>query len=250
MRVWTCAIAAGLDTREEVASIVRALESGAEPLSHVRAVFSRCSVPEDATGQLFAGLTGECRMATEFAHGCTVRLCTLPLRFDTLYSDSVRRKCCVCSTVPESAAICLLCGAFLCAGSSKCKKAMGTGLGPCTTHAKQCGGGVGMFLLVHSSGVRVRRVVVVDMRRVMVAAHTACGWGVLQLVILRDTWAAFYASPYVDHHGEQDLGFRRGLPLTLSEQRYEAMTCMWGQHKVRCALDLSRPCLGVVAGRV
>ena len=88
------------------------------------------------------------------------------------------------------------------------------------------------------------------MRRVMVAAHTACGWGVLQLVILRDTWAAFYASPYVDHHGEQDLGFRRGLPLTLSEQRYEAMTCMWGQHKVRCALDSSRPCLVVVAGRV
>ena len=165
VRVWTCAIAAGLDTREEVASIVRALESGAKPLSYVRAVFSRCSVPEDATGQLFAGLTGECRMATEFAHGCTVRLCTLPLRFDTLYSDSVRRKCCVCSTVPESAAICLLCGAFLCAGSSKCKKAMGTGLGPCTTHAKQCGGGVGMFLLVHSSGVRVWRMVVVDASR-------------------------------------------------------------------------------------
>jgi hypothetical protein len=35
------------------------------------------------------------------------------------------------------------------------------------------------------------------------------------------------ASPYVDAHGEQDLGLKRGRPLMLSAARYGQLTELW-----------------------
>ena len=58
--------------------------------------------------------------------------------------------------------------------------------------------------------------------------------------MVRGGWAAYYPSPYVDHHGEQDAGFRRGLPLALSEQRYEALATLWANHKAAIEVAQAR----------
>ena len=62
----------------------------------------------------------------------------------------------------------------------------------------------------------------------------------VQVVVVRGPWAAYYASPYVDHHGEQDCGFRRGLPLSLSGERYTALGALWAAHKVSVEVAQAR----------
>ena len=64
----------------------------------------------------------------------------------------------------------------------------------CYTHTQACGGGAGLFLLLK----------------------------VTKLLALRKTRATLLASPFVDAHGEEDPGLRRGRPLTLCGARVDA----------------------------
>ena len=59
-----------------------------------------------------------------------------------------------------------------------------------------------------------------------------------QVVLIRGRWAAFYPSPYLDAHGEEDVGLRRGRPLMLNEHRYQALTELWLSHTI--AREVSR----------
>ena len=44
--------------------------------------------------------------------------------------------------------------------------------------------------------------------------------------------SAYSASLYVDDHGEEDPGLRRGRPLFLNEARYRALETLWRQQGI------------------
>ena len=74
----------------------------------------------------------------------------------------------------------------------------------CTLHAAACGGGACLFFLVHQ-GV----VLLVDGGR-----------------------AAYHGSIYLDAHGEEDRGLRRGKPLYLNAARIAELAALWRAHGV------------------
>jgi len=135
------------------------------------------------------------------------KLHALPEAYDDLYAQTVGKLCPKKGTEPEDPAICLVCGETLCAGSACCREGE---MGACTQHVETCGGGVGMFLLLKKC----------------------------QVVLVRGRWAAFYPSPYLDAHGEEDIGLRRGRPLMLKEHRYNTLKELWSNHMI--AREVSR----------
>jgi Proteolysis_6 C-terminal len=76
--------------------------------------------------------------------------------------------------------------------------------GACTLHARKNGSGIGIFFLVQKCTV----------------------------LLMHNNKSAYSASLYVDEHGEEDPGLRRGRPLFLNEARYQALELLWRQHGV------------------
>lgn len=130
-----------------------------------------------------------------------VSLIQLPDAYDKLFTLVVSATCSACNKKPADPALCLVCGQLLCGGSTCCRM---EDVGECTLHARVCGGGVGVFLLLQSA----------------------------QTLLLRGEFAAYFPSPYVDEHGEQDVELRRGKPLYLQPARYAALQEMWARHHV------------------
>mmetsp|Transcript_18701 Transcript_18701/g.55434 ORF Transcript_18701/g.55434 Transcript_18701/m.55434 type:complete len:407 (-) Transcript_18701:12-1232(-) len=98
-------------------------------------------------------------------------------------------------------AICLLTGRVLNAGA---KRAPGQP-GNCTVHARRVNGdGVGVFFLVLKCAV----------------------------LLVRGPHASYAPSIYVDDHGEEDVGLRRGAPLRLHRGRLEALEKLYASHGV------------------
>lgn len=54
-----------------------------------------------------------------------------------------------------------------------------------------------------------------------------------QTLLVRGAYSCYFASPYVDAHGEEDVGLKRGRPLWLSQTRYQALQEMWATNEVR-----------------
>lgn len=148
------------------------------------------------------------------------QLCLIPLmsKFDELCVATEEQHCYRCSQKPELPAMCLHCGVLLCAGPG-CPALKGhvspvgsSKAGSCTEHARSCCAGVGAFLLLYSS----------------------------EIVLLRDAFASYYPSPFVDDHGETDHGLRRGRPLVLSGSRYAALRDLWLKHALAREISRSR----------
>lgn len=102
-------------------------------------------------------------------------------------------------------AICLLTGAIMKSGSAR--RAMSRSArqpGACTIHARKTGSGIGIFFLVQKCTV----------------------------LLVHNNKSAYYASLYVDEHGEEDPGLRRGRPLFLKYVRYQALEALWRQHGI------------------
>ncbi|KAJ1871195.1 E3 ubiquitin-protein ligase ubr1 [Coemansia sp. RSA 990] len=119
-------------------------------------------------------------------------LVELPERFEVLFERSAKAFCPRCNGVPSEPALCLLCGNFVCVQSFCCQE---DGIGECNMHMKTCGGTIGVFLQVKKCG----------------------------LVLLHHDNGCFMSAPYLDQHGEVDLGLKRGRPLFLAHDRYEEM---------------------------
>lgn len=135
------------------------------------------------------------------------QLIDLPIQYDELYSALSGRTCDRCGRTPSDPGVCLVCGEFLCCGDSCCTRAFiahGPPVGECTRHAAECGGGVGIVLLL-------------DQCRV---------------AIIGGSMAAHFPSPYVDAHGEEDVGLQRGRPLRLDMARYRHLEALWLQHRL------------------
>ena len=128
-------------------------------------------------------------------------LCELPHKFTEIYSRLANHTCPNTKAFPEEPAICLLCGELLCAGTPCCKL---HGRGALTRHVQKCGAGVGLFFFLHRT-------------------HT---------VLLRGPYAAYSISPYVDDHGDEDAGLRRGRPLHLDKDRMKQLADLWAEHNI------------------
>ncbi|GMF19630.1 unnamed protein product [Phytophthora lilii] len=140
---------------------------------------------------------------------------SLPRAYVKFYSELAKRKCNACHQFPARPAVCLLCGMLLCAANTCPSIHLDKGgypdeanPGACTVHAKKCGRGSGMFLLV------------------------------LEGAVLLVYWklAAYVGSLYVDEYGEEfgerNRELSKGRPLYLNEERRERLLRLWLRHEI------------------
>jgi hypothetical protein len=154
----------------------------------------------------------------------------LPTRYDELYTKIMNQACCPTRGVspPKEPALCLFCGDVVCAGAACCKrKDMSLasssysghllfldwqGVGAATLHASTCGDGLGAFLFIQRS----------------------------QCLLVTGGRAIFVPAPYVDAHGDTDPNLKRGRPLTLHPERYEALQRLIADHKLSNEVSRTR----------
>ena len=102
-------------------------------------------------------------------------------------------------------AICLLTGTVMRSGSSRRSYHRSQRPpGACTIHARKNGSGIGIFFLVQKCTV----------------------------LLMHNNKSAYSASLYVDEHGEEDPGLRRGRPLFLNDARHRALEQLWRQQGI------------------
>ncbi|KAG1708826.1 hypothetical protein DVH05_022447 [Phytophthora capsici] len=140
---------------------------------------------------------------------------SLPRPYVKFYSELAKRRCQSCHQFPARPAVCLLCGMLLCAANTCPSIHLDKGgypdeanPGACTVHAKKCGRGSGVFLLV------------------------------LEGAVLLVYWklAAYVGSLYVDEYGEEfgerNRELSKGRPLYLNEERRERLLRLWLRHEI------------------
>ncbi|GAA5842078.1 hypothetical protein JCM9279_002777 [Rhodotorula babjevae] len=144
----------------------------------------------------------------ELEHPVPYELLGLPHQLDTLVAYALETPCRRCGEVPRDAALCLLCGENLCAQSFCCMVGENNAMhGECNEHMWTCGGSIGIYYLVKSN--------------VILYLHADKG--------------AFSTPPYLDSHGEVDVGGRRGrsqFPQYLHRGRYDEVRRLWLSHGV------------------
>lgn len=118
-------------------------------------------------------------------------LIPLPSLFQDLLEAMDGTRCDSCGELPRSPYLCLVCSSLICADKG-CP-------GEVKQHAASCGSGIGVYLILKTTIVRVYR------------QNRRTNWG----------------SPYLDEHGEEDLELHRGKPLHLSSERYENLNKLW-----------------------
>ena len=96
-------------------------------------------------------------------------------------------------------AICLLTGSVMRSGSARRPLQKQRPPGACTLHARMNASGIGIFFLVQKCTV----------------------------LLMHNNKSAYSASLYVDEHGEEDPGLRRGRPLFLNQDRYDELDRLW-----------------------
>ncbi|TIA88406.1 hypothetical protein E3P81_03498 [Wallemia ichthyophaga] len=132
------------------------------------------------------------------------RLTALPYQLSALIDDVLTRVCPNCNQVPSDPALCLLCGASLCHQSFCCHD-QSTKVGECNTHMKKCGGVVGAYFMPKKSAT----------------------------FYLYDNKGSFAQPPYLDAHGEVDIGIRsRGKPQYLHKRRLNEIYRIWVNHQI------------------
>ena len=149
------------------------------------------------------------------AFGAPLQLERMPPSFSLLTAALHSRRARCCGAPPLEPALCLLCGTLLCAGP-KCKRAASRGSGPrarCT--------------------------------RRRAAAARASSSSSTRASSSSSTAAAprAHGSIYLDAHGEEDRGLRRGKPLYLNAARIAELAALWRAHGV--PLEVARARVGV-----
>ncbi|PWN48310.1 hypothetical protein IE53DRAFT_202971 [Violaceomyces palustris] len=149
-------------------------------------------------------------------HPHIYELANLPSDLAMLLQETQRRKCRRCMNVPPEPALCLHCGDILCYQNFCCQDEEEE-RGECNRHTDECGGASGMFFKVKTNIV----------------------------MLLYQGNGTFNFSPYLDSHGEIDIGLRKGRPQRLHPQRYDELRKQWLAHgianmvarKIEAAMD-------------
>ncbi|CAG8714161.1 11247_t:CDS:2, partial [Acaulospora colombiana] len=134
-------------------------------------------------------------------HPAIFELVALPKKLVDLFEESLKKACKKCKTIPHESALCLLCGDFVCYQSHCCQE---QDKGECNVHAKSCGGNIGIYLLVKKCAI----------------------------LLLHLDNGCFMNAPYLDIHGEVDLGLKRGRPQHISQKRYDEVRKLWLTHGI------------------
>ncbi|GLB36806.1 putative zinc finger in N-recognin (UBR box) [Lyophyllum shimeji] len=133
------------------------------------------------------------------------RLARLPLVLDDLFGQRDKALTCPrCNTLPNDAAICLLCGVTCCMQSNCCIDRDYGDRGECNMHTQTCGGTIGIYFLVKRCS----------------------------LLYLFANNGTFAQSPYLDAHGEIDISMRRGRRQFLHYARWEDVRKNWLNHQI------------------
>ncbi|OAV90000.1 hypothetical protein PTTG_07448 [Puccinia triticina 1-1 BBBD Race 1] len=156
------------------------------------------------------GLVEDFRLRDGFftlEHPVIYELLGLPTKFDKLLSRAAAKKCANCNAVPNDPGICLLCGATVCVQAFCCTNRNldeEPEHGECNVHMWNCGGSVGVYLLIKKCST------------LFLAAENG----------------AFSMAPYLDEHGEHDVGMKRGRPQFLHQARWDEIRRVWLTHNV------------------
>ncbi|KAK0521984.1 E3 ubiquitin-protein ligase ubr1 [Tilletia horrida] len=144
-------------------------------------------------------------LALEHPH--IYELVALPDDLAELLQQAQKKVCNRCGTIPTSSAICLMCADVQCCQMYCCQteeEGEEDAKGECYQHLAECAGAVGIYFKSNSN----------------------C------LLLLYHRNGSFLASPYLDTHGEMDIGLRRGRPQKLHTQRYDEVRKHWLGHTV------------------
>jgi len=161
-------------------------------------------------GKSVVGLIEDFRIRDGFfqlEHPVIYELLGLPLKFDKLLSRSATKKCPNCRTVPNDPGICLFCGTTVCVQAFCCTNRNldeEPEHGECNVHMWNCGGSVGVYLLIKKCST------------LFLAAENG----------------AFSMAPYLDEHGEHDVGMKRGRPQFLHPARWDEIRRLWLSHSI------------------
>ncbi|KAG0208840.1 hypothetical protein BGX28_000315 [Mortierella sp. GBA30] len=166
---------------------------------------SSSSSPSPSAAAPGAGVAPFIHLPIGLNHPAIYELVGLPRRLDALFEQSIKYICPKCNTVPHDPALCLCCGTIVCSQSFCCLEGLDSdGRGECNTHALTCTGPVGIYLLIKKC--------------VILLLHVRNG--------------CFHPAPFLDEHGEADLGLRRGRPQFLNPLRYDDLRRLWLTHGI------------------
>ncbi|EGG04954.1 uncharacterized protein MELLADRAFT_108006 [Melampsora larici-populina 98AG31] len=113
-----------------------------------------------------------------------------------------QRKCERCEMIPQDPGICLLCGTVVCVQAFCCTSrnlSDDPENGECNVHMWNCGGSIGLYLLIKKCSV----------------------------LYLSTQNGTFTMAPYLDEHGEHDMGIKRGRPQFLHRVRWDEIRKIW-----------------------
>ncbi|SMQ51695.1 unnamed protein product [Zymoseptoria tritici ST99CH_1A5] len=137
-------------------------------------------------------------------HPAIFELVGLPMNYDVLTEEAIRRRCPTTGKELSDPAVCLLCGEIFCSQAFCCMK--DKSFGGCHEHMKKHDMRVGVFI---------------NIRKCMVLfSHDG----------VSGSWAQ---APYLDRHGEPDPTLRRHHQLYLNQKRYDKLLRdVWLNHMI------------------
>ncbi|TGZ78610.1 hypothetical protein EX30DRAFT_322180 [Ascodesmis nigricans] len=190
-------------------------------LPNIDEILAECLAENDIGSYLRETIENWCKHAAyaekEFSnikitvpHPAIYELVALPRNYDLLVEESARRKCPSNPTREVTdPSICLFCGEIFCSQAVCCMVKdppdSKTHIGGCNRHMAKCGGNSGIFI---------------DIRK--------CA-----LLFLHKPNGTFAETPYMDAHGETDLGLKRARQQFLNSKRYDALVRdVWLRHGI------------------
>ncbi|KAI5789100.1 hypothetical protein EDC01DRAFT_616809 [Geopyxis carbonaria] len=162
----------------------------------------------DSLAQIISGWCKELaatNKTTTMPHPAIFELVGLPKNFDVLLEEAMKGSCPTTGNEITDPTLCLFCGELFCSQGLCCLEKTGHGghIGGANKHLIKCGHNIGIFINIRKCG--------------LLYLHNHNG-----------SWAE---TPYMDAHGETDLGLRRNRQLFLNQRRYDALVRnVWLHH--------------------
>ncbi|KAL8950451.1 MAG: hypothetical protein Q9222_003519 [Ikaeria aurantiellina] len=135
-------------------------------------------------------------------HPVIFELIGLPKAYDTLTTETIKRRCPTTGKELSDPVLCLFCGAIFCSQANCCLKDK---VGGCNQHIRSCGRNIGLFINIRKCNV----------------------------LFLHDRNGSWHNAPYLDQYGEVDPSLKHSRQLFLNQRRYDMLLRnMWLAHGI------------------